>query len=410
MGGLFRNLLPGIILLEVLLFSLIFILIGFGLKKQDPLFLKAPYSPMLILSLVFSLYYGFVGGVVFLLFASIVSLIVYKNFPIESLLFNSLFVLIASEFRYYWNRRIKAIESEAEYLQEYAESLRKELFVLKISHKQLEYNYIMRPYSIRNMIKELRERLLIEKNESSIMHFFLTILMQHFQVYSAGVFRVEKDNALLIASIGNGFSELDMEDEMVKQALEWGEPHYIPPKALSDLSSLKYLAVVVVPSGDKKYLLVIRDMLFVNLNEEFLYYAKLLMEYIVEDIEISKGMTVDEGLLPYCGFEFFKELYKTAKMREKLGVKSSIVFFKAKELSENKLSDIELSIRALDMVCVVNLKQQVFLIFLLPFTPAFNAKNFVNRMSQKFPFLEVVKLEEVEESKLKTLSEVIIDE
>ncbi len=410
MGGLFRNLLPGIILLEVLLFTLIFILIGFGLNKQDPLFLKTPYSPMLILSLVFSLYYGFVGGVVFLLFASIVSLIAYKDFPIESLLFNSLFVLIASEFRYYWNRRIKTMESEAEYLQEYAESLRKELFVLKISHKQLEYNYIIRPYSIRNMIKELREKLLIEKNEGSIMHFFLTILMQNFQVYSAGVFRVEKGNALLIASIGNGFSELDMEDEMVRQALEWGEPHYIPPKALSDLSSLKYLAVVVVPSGDKKYLLVIRDMLFVNLNEEFLYYAKLLMEYIVEDIEISKGMTVDEGLLPYCGFEFFKELYKTAKMREKLGVKSSIVFFKAKELSEDKLSDIELSIRTLDMVCVVNLKQQVFLIFLLPFTPALNAKNFVNRMSQKFPFLEVVKLEEVEESKLKTLSEVIIDE
>ena len=154
---LYRNLNIIRIILEVSIIVIVFLLIGLYIKRHDPFLLGYLYSPTVILSIVLSLYYGFSGGLLFIATIAMISLFLYTPFPYEQMLWNLLIILIGSEFRYYWLQRVKASETESEYLKQQISRLRKELFLIKLSHEQLEFNYIVRPYSLRQMILELKK-------------------------------------------------------------------------------------------------------------------------------------------------------------------------------------------------------------------------------------------------------------
>ncbi|RLJ70113.1 PelD-like GGDEF domain-containing protein [Hydrogenivirga caldilitoris] len=397
-----------LILLEVLGFAVAYTIIGFLLRREDPFFFNTLLSPSILISMVLSLYYGFRGGLPFVGLLSLASVLLYEKFPIPELLWNTIVVLIASEFRYYWSRRIKTAEFERDYLQEHIDRLKKELFLLKLSHDQLEFNYIVKPYSLRRMIKELREKMLINKEDKALVEFFLSILSYNFQVYKAGVFKLVDDKVDYIAGIGGMEKNLDLESPPIKEAIESEESYYLPPKALKkvlegeDDTESRYLAVIVASSERDRYLLVIKDMLFVNLNEEVLTYIQILMQYIVEDITFAKNIApLYKKESRYCDYEFVKELYKMAELKRKLGVLSSIVVFSSQNLTEEDLYEIEHSVRSLDLVCYIPTKGLV--IFLLPFTAPLNAKSFAKRIQDKHTNLELVLVHEVKEPSLESI-------
>jgi len=89
-GG--RIFIDKIIILELLVVSIAIFVIGWFLNKDDPLFLKSEYQIINLLAVVLSLYYGFSGGLTFVLILSFAYLLFYKPFPYIQLLQNLLFV------------------------------------------------------------------------------------------------------------------------------------------------------------------------------------------------------------------------------------------------------------------------------------------------------------------------------
>ena len=388
-----------IIIAEIFIASLILFLIGFLFSKDDPLLLRSFFSPTLLVGLILSLYYGLTSSILFLLIITIASFFLYSPPPYRELLWHLLVFLVASEFHYYWQKRIKEVELEKEYLEEQISILRRELFVLKISHDQLELNYVLKPYSLRRILEELKERLLKTEDEKSLMDFFLKILLQNFQVYRAVIF-VYKDGKLKpLATLGN--EEPKTDDVLLKRAIEEESSVYITPKTLKHVQDhiIHYVAVIREEANGEVYFLAISDILFVNLNEEVLNYIYIILSYIVEDLVFSRKLREIYGKSEVpCSFNFVKELYKMSELYKKQGIESSVVFFSFKELPETYPYDLEASIRKLDMLCI--LQERNLVIFLLPFTSVVGAKSFSERIQKQFPALKFVGIKRVKESNL----------
>ncbi len=402
-----RELFPKIILFEVAVLSLLYMGVGYLFGPKDPLFLHTPFSPALILSLVLSLYYGFRGGIPFLGIMALASLFLYKDFPFRPFMWNLLIVFVASEFRYYWSRSVRSAELEREYLKEQLSRLRREFFMLKLSHDQLEFNYIVKPYSIRRIIADLRDRLIREGKEELLMRYLLNVLFQNFHVYKASVYRYSAKGFILLASIG-GSEKIKEDDPLVRMAIESEETYYIPPKALKSIRSnglgSRYLAVVFASSEEEKALLLVEDMLFVNLNEEVLSQIYILLQYILDDLVFSRKLSpYYRGRRRNCSFEFIREFYKMSELRKRIGLRSTAVIFRFGHLDERTRYEIEHTGRALDMSCILD--ERGIIVFLLPFTAPVNASSFVERLRGRYAQLELVSVEDVRDYFLEEMLE-----
>lgn len=343
----------------------------------------------------------------FIVTISIISFFIYIPFPYEQVIWNLMLILICSEFRYYWLQRIKNAETELEYLKFQISKLRKELFLLRLSHEQLEFNYIVRPYSLRRMILELKEKLLKDFSEEEIMQYFLSLLSQNFKVYKAVLYKESKGKFTPIASIGQELEPLDENDPLIKLVVETEQPRYLPPKALKDFSTdknyFKYLAVIIAKGEKKKILMTIKDILFVNLNEEVLNYMVILLQYVLEDIEIAEELRKFYSTsTSICNdFDFLKEFFKMYNLNKKLGIPSSIVIFNYEDINQSIKYEIRQHIRGIDMVCFI--KEKKLILFLLPFTAIAGAVSFAERIRKNFEDLKLLGIYKVEEPTIEAL-------
>jgi len=402
-----KNFIPNVILLEILLFSVISIVIEYFFNKNDPLFFYTYFSPTLLISIAFSLYYGFIGGLTFFGILVLSSLFFYKSFPLQEIFWNLLIVLVASEFRYYWQRRIQSAESEKQYLLQQIDNMRKNLYLLNLSHDALESNYIIKPYSLREMINEIKTKLLQCNEKQELSEFFLNILMKNFQVYSASLYQKKEGRFYRLASLSDE-EEIDSKDPMIKAAIETETAKYISPSIFNNITnyekSLKYLAVVAVRSEEDLYLLTIKEMLFVNLNDAILNYIYILLQYIIEDLSISKKLSIyyNKNNIS-CDFDFIREFYKMYELKKKAYIDSSVVVFSCEAITPELKYNAKYFIRSLDKVCFCEEKN--FIIFLLPFTARAGAMIFFQRITAKLDGLKFKTVLDLNEPTIEKLLE-----
>ena len=306
---------------------------------------------------------------------------------------------MASEFHYYWQKRIKEAELEKEYLEEQVSTLRREMFILKLSHDQLELNYVLRPYSLRRILEELKERLLKMEDERFLLYLFLKILYQSFNVYGAVIFSYKHGELKPLISLGKGKPKTD--DLLLRKAIEEESSVYLTSKTLQEVqnNTIHYVAVIREEADGEIYLLAIEDILFVNLNEEVLNYIYIIFSYILKDLVFYRKLKEIYGKLEVpCSFNFVKELYKMSELYKKREIESSIVIFSFDKLPEVYPSMLEISIRKLDMMCI--LEEQKLVVFLLPFTSILGARSFAERIQKQFPALKLVRIMKVKENNL----------
>lgn len=405
-----RDLGPRLLFIEVIALTLLFVGFGFLFNKTDPLYLNTPYSPIQLLVLVFTLYYGILHGVITFIFIILLSSILYSlsDISLISLGWNLVIVLTAGEFKYYWHKRIDEIEKERIYYEEHINSLRRSYYILKLSHEQLENNFILRPFSMRQLFEELRKKLLITKDEHEIMSFLLNILVQNFNVYRAEIYKGNIDKGFtIIASTDNDLNKkLDMNNTVVKDAIEEENTHYISPKLatkfLSQNNEDPVLAVVFTKAYDADYLVVIKDIPFINLNSETLNYIYILLKYIVDDFEVIRNVDIDTHI---CDIDFIKELYKMYKLHSEFGTESSVVIFNTKTYHTKEIKEkIEHLVRPLDRICILNDKK---IAILLPLTKRTGAESFINRIltSIDLETIDIIKVTKDPKSIMETIEQ-----
>jgi hypothetical protein len=184
-----------ILIAEIFIFTLVLLFIGMYTNPSDPLFIESKFGYLFYLLplLVFTLYYGLVAGIISFFTVVLMAFFFYKEFPTVYILWLFLFVLVASEFNYYWSENVKKVEDKFKYADGKLRDLARELMLLKISHDQLEKQYIIKPISIREVIYQIKQKIISKSNfeENEIFNMLMNLLIQSFNIEKAALVYVD---------------------------------------------------------------------------------------------------------------------------------------------------------------------------------------------------------------------------
>ncbi|WP_448583966.1 PelD GGDEF domain-containing protein [Thermocrinis sp.] len=371
-----------IIILELVVISIAVFGVGWLLNKDDPLFLKSKYQIVNLLVVALSLYYGFSGSLIFLLILSIGYILFYKPFPYVQFLQNLLFALLSSEFRYIWQKKIETANLEKNYAELTADIYRRELFKLKLEYDLLEESIVTKTYSLRRIIEEFN---------APSADVFMELISNHFGVYSAELYKIEDGRLISIKRLGEG-AKLDPESGFLEEALELKKSFYIPPKEILKKAiggELAFIALLIAETYSGRYALAIKDMQFLNINEEVFTYITILLEYFGDSIAFESS---DFSCKEECDRDFKLQVFRMLNLKNKFGIDSNIVVCEFPEEKRESLQNIYKLLRGLDKVCI----NQTRVYILLPITSKVGIERFLERMRKDFNFLKVKEIIDVD--------------
>lgn len=373
-----------ILIAEIFIFTLVLLFIGMYTNPSDPLFIESKFGYLFYLLplLVFTLYYGLVAGIISFFTVVLMAFFFYKEFPTVYILWLFLFVLVASEFNYYWSENVKKAEEKFKYADGKLRDLARELMLLKISHDQLEKQHIIKPISIREVIYQIKQKIISSFEEKEIFNTLMNLLVQSFNIEKAALVYVdiEKNNSKIISSTHDDF-DFNIEDVLVSKAIE--------DRSISYLSKIEeeskyYAAIPVFISETQVYLFVIEEIGFLSLNMDTLLMINLFIYYVIsEKLTLEKIKDIVEKFDMF-DIEFTKELCRMSEIKKNLGIESSLVIFQIKGIIENEniKNLLRKNLRGLDIMDSLFIQEDNLLIIpiLLPFTPISGANSFVERV------------------------------
>jgi hypothetical protein len=372
-----------VIFVEIFLLTTLLLAVGWYFNRKDPLFIKSRYDLINLLVVALSLYYGYSGAIVLIFLLFVGYFFFYQPFPLNHLLQNFLFALLSSEFRYIWDKKIKLALADKTYAEQMAELYRRQLFSLKFEYDLLERQFVLSPYSIRNIL----ERLKVPSSKA-----FMELISDSFGVISAELYKYEDGKLISIEKLGSGV-KVDEKDPLIQEALELNTSFYIPPKDILKKAmneELNFIALVVAESYAGKFLLAIKDMDFLNINEEALSYIMVLLEYYGDSIAFeASGFSCTK----FCDREFELQAYRMQSLKERFGIDSFVVVFECPPERREEVVKLRSMVRGLDRVCINENKVLV----LLPITPKEGVKRFIERISKNMDFLKVKEIKPIGE-------------
>jgi len=368
-------------LYESLALAALLIGLSFWLHGSDPLFVHSHLPLMLIPLAVVTLYFGYAGGLPFLALLGAGMWYGYETFALKPFLVYAVMTLLMAEFHSYWQRRIEQLESKGDYMRRKFSEMTSAFYMLKISHDQLEKNYVIKPMSLRNAIGEIRNKLAQEPQESFAQ--LLSLFEKNFSVQSAVIAWKEEDGALHIkAATQDLFFERD--DPMVQEALERKEPVYVSGDV--DTGS-RYIAVLPALVEDEvKGLLCIGKMPFLSFNKDTLVSLTVLLEYFGFELLRARWLRRFGNRIEQVSSAMSFEFQRLEKIEKTYGLESSVIAFNCQnDLSHTLLRQhIEKGLRALDMMDVVETKERgKVILVLLPFSGQAMVEGYLSRLKKR---------------------------
>ncbi|WP_304544927.1 PelD GGDEF domain-containing protein [Sulfurimonas microaerophilic] len=392
--------------IETLILVTLYVAIGYLINSEDPCLLsyKVPY--LVILLAVITLFHGFENGVFAVSIISLTIWIFYPSFQYVDFLIALLMTLIFSQFHYYWTSRIKEAEVDSSYKSEKLSELSRAFYTLKISHDQLEKNYVIKPMSIRNSINHIvntNEMILLDETvENKAYEYnnnFLKLIEKSFSMQS-GLILYLKDNAIdkkfnkdtveLITINIEEHLEVDklLKNYLVDKAIARKSPVYVSdetgePTIFSEEIENKYIgAIPAVINGKVVSVLVIEKMPFMFFNRENLTSITILHEYFsIENRKASLSKSLDGfELLEDKDFKF--EMARLRDLNNNFKVNSVVLVLRIdNELQTARVyQKVERMLRSLDMITLVQNEGYYYITLLLPLHDKAAAQGFLKRL------------------------------
>jgi len=397
---------------ETLIIITIYLIVGYIIDPADICILNSDISYILILLSVITLFHGFENGILTVAILAIAMWLFYDVFAYIEFLIALLMTMIYSEFHYYWTAKIKDAEIDSEYRGTKLDELSKAFYTLKISHDQLEKNYVVKPMSIRNSIENiiahneeiLKNEDIVDKNREYFLNF-LGLLEKSFNVQSSIMIYKDpsknSDNSELFNAkttdvvYGAYTEEISVKDifrdYLVDEAINRKTAIYISdkvgdPTTITDRNS-DFLCVLPALQENKLVgILIIKKMPFMSFNRENLTSISILLDYFSIEVRnknllyLSDEMDIVDDILFRFEYTRLKNLYK------KFNVDSTVLVLKINsEIQAIQVHDrIDKMLRSLDMVTMVKEKGYHYVVLMFPLHDKAAAMGFHARLSRTF--------------------------
>jgi len=367
---------------ETLLILAIYFGLGYWNDPEDLCMVKSPLLPMTIMLAVITLFHGISSGLFAISVIGIAMKFTYTEFDYEYFLGQLVLVLLFGEFHYAWQRKISQFQTEARFTKQKLEELGNAFYALKISHDQIEKSYIVKPMSIRNSIRMIREEL-YNGDRSRFFPRYLLMLEKSFVVKKAVLVKVEEDDSIRQLAASEDTKPLLMEDPIVQDVLEKKMPAYISSESHE---KSRYLAVIPAIINDRIIgLLAIEEMPFVAFNKDALVSIMILTNYMFA--EKHKGMVLDkiDTFLPKFENDFRFETYRLALMYREYAIESTLLTVRSEErLIIHQLIDmLEENLRTLDMMGHLVVEGREVVAVLFPFSDRSSVEGFFQRVGEQ---------------------------
>jgi hypothetical protein len=397
---------------ETLIIIAVYLIVGYIIDPNDICILNSDISYILILLSIITLFHGFENGILTVAILAIAMWFFYDTFAYIEFLIALLMTMIYSEFHYYWTAKIKDAEIDSEYRGTKLDELSKAFYSLKISHDQLEKNYVVKPMSIRNSIeniisnnREISKNEDIEDKNREYYLNFLGLLEKSFNVQSSIMIYKDpsssSDNSELFNAkttkivYGAYTEEIDVKeifrDYLVDEAINRKTAIYISdkvgePTTVTDRNS-DFLCVLPALQENKLVgILIIKKMPFMSFNRENLTSISILLDYFSIEVRnknllyLSDEMEIVNDILFRFEYTRLKNLYK------KFNVDSTVLVLKINsELQAIQVHDkISKMLRSLDMVTMVNEKGYHYVVLMFPLHDKAAALGFHARLARTF--------------------------
>jgi len=361
--------------LETLVLIILFCALGYMFDPNDPLLIQNDTIYIIIAMMIITMFHGISNGLFALFLVSIGMIFFYDTFALGEFLHILILVLILGEFHYFWNRKIIQNSSKNVYLRTKLDELTNAFYTLKISHDQLEKNYVFKPMSLRNSIRLLKDAY---KKEENYYAEFLTLLNKSFNVSVAQLCFVRKDK---LYNVLDTKSLIDENDPMIDMAMVKKSPMYASSQEVQNNS--KYLAAIpAISEGRVKGMLLITKMPFLSFNKDTLITISVLISYFMDELEKWKEIKLSHSHESVVNEEFAFELKRVYKLYRTYDVESTVLVIKTKDelLSHLIVEMVQKNLRSLDMFSLHQTSDYYVLALLFPFADEASARGFLKRL------------------------------
>jgi hypothetical protein len=387
--------------IETLLLISIFLTAGYFFSPDDICLTKKDVPYLLILLSIITLFHGFESGMLALGIIAFVMWFSYESFPYVHFLVHLLMVMIFSEFHYFWTKQIKELKTSNEYTTGKLDELANAFYSLKISHDQLEKNYVLKPMSIRSAIEEIlhHDKQRVE-DESLYFTDFLALLEKSFHLQGGFIlyakhntneeYLTQENSQVCYSSTSEIYTKEEIFQEyLVDKAINYKQAVYVSddegnPELKKELEDSKFLAAIPVVYNKKILaLLVIEKMPFMAFNRENLISLAILFEYLLITALKEKLLKQNKQLLFIKEREFRYEYIRTSLLYKKYNITSTLMVFKIKnEIQSVKIFEkAQHMLRSLDILTQYKSDKDIYyILFLFPLNDKAAAIGFLNRL------------------------------
>ena len=220
------------------------------------------------------------------------------QFPRLYFLGGAIATLIAGEFGSYWRMQILRLQESQHFLNDKVERLTRRLYLIKLSHDELEYEMVDRPGTLRESVIELRilmDRYTrehpLEANALPGAQYMLDFVMQQCRIDSAIMYSVSMEPVLKLTRVASagGMRDASPDDPMIQRALESGQQVHLQDALLERSERHQLIAVtpLMSSSGEPFGVVAIGNMPFASLTSDNLQTIAVLLESYADYLRLS---------------------------------------------------------------------------------------------------------------------------
>jgi polysaccharide biosynthesis protein PelD len=375
------------------------IALAYWLNPRDPLVMHNGFPWLWLASLLISLRYGTLLGLLTGAVMLEAWVFLYPHgTPFPALYFAGGLcqTILAGHFGDTWGSRAARASSLNDYLNDRLVALTNSHYLLRLSHERLEKDLLSRPTTLRDSITALRrlsvnadtkaDHRAASKDGGSLIgaNGMLEFVAQACQIEVAALVPVRdgKCGTQPIARIGDTF-EIDTRDQLVTHAIATRSVAHLKNTDDGDpVSQYLIVAPVVSADGELRALLVVKRMPFLSLTFDNLQLLLVLLGYYADGVEHSTFVQRILDQVPECPYDFALDLSRLTRLQSRSGVASSLValVFPRDEAGDSLFEHVMRRRRSLDVMWPVQTPRQSVLLNLMPATDTTGIDGYLARI------------------------------
>lgn len=343
---------PGLVprVLETLLWPALVVALCWYSHPENPFYINEgfpwPWLGPWLIGLRYGVSYGTAASVGLL--AAWALMTPGADFPRLYFLGGAIATLVAGEFGSYWRMQILQLQESLNYLHDKVERLTRRLYLVKLSHDELEYEMVDRPGTLRESLIALRalmdqitQRASASTTELPGAQQMLEFVMAQCRIESAAIYAVRMDPSVQLKRMATagGMLDLSPDDPMIERALETGHQVHLQD-ALLEVSERKQL-IAVTPlmssAGQPFGLLAIGSMPFTALNADNLQTIAVLLESYADYLRLSVNASDLMPQWPEAPRGLAGEFGWLNRLRQEFGLSSRCVVWRIRHVREDEM-------------------------------------------------------------------------